>query len=335
MLDDIKDFASADHVQGENADMLSMRLVKVGQGATGFALKSLEPVLNADPDLDFAYSHAELTGIYQTMASLPLVADGELLGAVTIYSSSLEAYGEEHIRLLETVSRIAADAIFKSLEHDEAKTHALTDPMTGLPNARSLQLQYDREVGRASRGGSNFQLLMLDLDGFKGVNDTFGHKVGDQILKEVGQVILGQLRDYDFLARYGGDEFVALVPDADSNDVTELCDRIERAVTDFALHVDNERWASVGVSLGASGYPKNGETFDQMIVAADKAMYIRKTNRKRLAAITNASIAKPAVPNSQNLDLHSSLIPHPSSLSDDAFIVELDESHVLTTSSVN
>ncbi len=335
LMDDITGFASAAHVQGENADILSMRAVKVGQGATGFALKSGEPVLNADPDLDFAYSQAELTGLYQTMASLPLVADGELLGAVTIYSSSLDSYGEEHIRLLETITRIAADAIGKSLEHDEAKTHSLTDPMTGLPNARSLQIQFEREVGRASRGGTNFQLLMLDLDGFKAVNDTFGHKVGDQILKEVGQVILGQLRDYDFLARYGGDEFVALVPDADANDVIELCDRIERAVTEFALYIDDKRSASVGVSLGASGYPKKGETFDQMIVAADKAMYIRKTNRKRLATITNVA-GKTLASNSQDQDLNSPLstIHYPLS-SDDAFIVELDESHVLATSSVN
>ncbi len=84
------------------------------------------------------------------MASVPLIADEELLGAVTIYSRDLKSYGEEHIRLLETISRIAADAIGKSLQHDEAKTHALTDPMTGLPNARSLQIQFEKEVGRAN-----------------------------------------------------------------------------------------------------------------------------------------------------------------------------------------
>src|SRR5438094_9442735 len=128
------------------------------------------------------------------MACVPLIENDEMIGAVSIYSSELVKYGEEHIRLLETISRIAAEAIGKSLLHDEAKAHAMTDPMTRLPNARSLQIQFEKEMGRATRSESSFQLLMLDLDGFKAVNDSFGHKVGDELLKEIGRVIRGQLR---------------------------------------------------------------------------------------------------------------------------------------------
>ena len=319
LLEDSKKYATATHVEGVNSEHLSLRRVKVGQGATGFALKSGETVQNVDPDLDFSYTQIELTQQYSTMASVPIIADEELLGAVTIYAQDLESYGEEHIRLLETISRIAADAIGKSLQHDEARTHALTDPMTGLPNARSLQLQFEKEVGRASRSGANFQLLMLDLDGFKAVNDSFGHKVGDQMLTEVGQVILNQLRDYDFLARYGGDEFIALIPEAGSANVTDLCDRIEKAVGSFSLTFENDTFASVGVSLGASTYPLDGETFDQMVIAADKTMYERKTSRKLYAALANKK--------SENTSDDS-----PKS---DSFIVELDESHVLSSSAIN
>lgn len=322
LLDETKQFASAAHVEGANADVLSMRRIKVGQGATGFALKSAETVINAEPDLDFSYSQTELLEQYSTMAAVPLIADGELLGAVTIYSHKMATYGEEHIRLLETISRIASDAIGKSLLHDEATTHALTDPMTGLPNARSLQLQFEREAGRASRSDTGFQLLMLDLDGFKAVNDTFGHKVGDELLREVGQVILGQLRDYDFLARYGGDEFVAIVPNTESEDVADLCDRIERAVSDFRLPVGSKGDARVGVSLGSAGYPQSGATFDQIVVAADKAMYTRKISRKRLLAITNAG-ARPTN------------ATEPDKISSGNLIVELDESHVLASRSIN
>src|SRR5689334_17178327 len=106
--------------------------------------------------------------------------------------------------------------------------------MTGLPNARSLHAQFEKEAARAMRGGTSFQLLMLDLDGFKAVNDTFGHKTGDLMLKEIGRIISSQLRDYDFLARYAGDEFVAIVPNAKPEDVTDLCARIESAVNSFA-----------------------------------------------------------------------------------------------------
>lgn len=328
LLDPTKRSAVATHVEGDNSDLLLLRRIKVGQGATGFALKSLEIVQNVDPDLDFSYSQVELTGRYSTMASIPLVADDELIGAVTIYAYELEQYGEEHIRLLETISRIAAEAIGKSLKHDEATTNALTDPMTGLPNARSLQMQFEKEVGRASRGGTNFQVLMLDLDGFKAVNDTFGHKAGDEMLREISKVISEQLRDYDFLARYGGDEFVALIPETNPGDVIDLCGRIEKAVCAFKLPVSEDKFASVGVSLGASGYPEEGETFDQMIVAADKVMYERKVARKRLALISNVDTRPRTIDTPRSFaDTHH--------LTNDTLIVELDETHVLSSTAVN
>lgn len=320
LVEDGRKFAIAAHVEGQNRDMLISRRIRVGQGATGYSLKTRENVINVDPDLDFAYSQVDLTGQYRTMASLPLIADEELLGAVTIYSGELPEFGEEHIRLLETISRIAADAIGKSLKHDEATTNALTDPMTALPNARSLQIQFDKEVARASRSSSTFQLLMLDLDGFKAVNDGYGHKAGDAMLREVSKVIREQLRDYDFLARYGGDEFVALVPEAHPEDVLDLSRRIEKAVSEFRLSVGNGKFASVGVSLGSASYPYNGETFDQIIVAADKAMYDRKSSRKRFALTHNVG-TKP-------IDENAISIVEGESVGN--LIVELDERHIVS-----
>lgn len=319
LLDSNKRTASAAHVSGANAEMISLHKIIVGQGATGFALKSRDTVRNVEPDLDFFLTQPDLTQIYKTMVSIPLIADEELIGAVTIYSSELESYGEEHIRLLDTISRIAADAVHKSLEHDEAKTHALTDPMTGLPNARSLQKQFGREVARANRAKSSFQMLMLDLDGFKAINDSFGHKAGDRLLKEISQVILGQLREYDFLARYGGDEFVALIPESVPEDVTELSKRIEAAVAAFELKIDDDRVAKVGVSLGSSSFGRFGGDFDEMIAAADKAMYLRKTLRKQTAlpVAYPEAIEVPAKPLQDNL------------------IVELDDTHILHLMSVN
>jgi diguanylate cyclase (GGDEF)-like protein len=308
--------ASAAHVEGSNSAMLEHRQIRTGQGATGLTLETRETVLNLDPDHDFAYSETELQGSYSALASVPLLADGEVLGAVTVYSAELDGYAEEHIRLLETISRIAADAIGKSVAHDEATTHALTDPMTGLANARSLQKQFDNEVARAGRSETTFQLLMLDLDGFKIVNDTFGHKVGDELLRRVSEVMKAQLRDYDFLARYGGDEFVAIVPETMPGDVDDLCRRIENAVAEFSLPVDG-RMARVGVSVGASGYPRDGETLDQMVIAADKAMYEQKLARKLRRASEGSQLIAPAP------------AYEPEDESIDPFIIEVDESHVL------
>ena len=325
LLDEKKKYAEAVHAAGEDAAALTTKRIKSGEGITGLALETKESVLNGDPDLDLSLFNLDLAEDYSTMASVPLIANDELIGAVSIYSRDRAGYGEEHLRLLETIARIAAEAIDKSIEHDEAKTNALTDPMTGLPNARSLRIQFEKEAGRASRAGSTFQVLMLDLDGFKAVNDSFGHKIGDAMLTEVARVIREQLRDYDFLARYGGDEFVALIPDTNLEDVLELCQRIETGVTNCKLLVQDDMYASVGVSIGSAGFPVEGETFDQMIVAADKAMYRRKTRRRLDSGnftISGHNLADKA--SSPSLHDHT-----------DGLIVELDETHVMASSAVN
>jgi diguanylate cyclase (GGDEF)-like protein len=195
--------------------------------------------------------------------------------------------------------------------------------MTGLPNARSLQRQFEMEVARADRAGSTFQVLMLDLDGFKAVNDTFGHKTGDKMLKEIGRVIQGQLREYDFLSRYAGDEFVALVPNMSADEVGDLCSRIERAIDNFVLPVGDDQFARVGVSLGASNYPLQGGSFDEMVVSADKRMYAIKSKRK---AEQKLRLTEPDEPNIEDhTDLGITDLPS------DAYVVELDETHIVSS----
>ncbi len=337
LLDTTRRYAAAAHVKGENHGLLNGRRIKVGEGATGVVLKKREMIKNVNPDLDFSLSHLELMQQYVSMVSLPLMIEDEIIGAVSIYSHDLAEYCDEHVRLLETVSHIAAEAIAKTQQHAETKAHALTDTMTGLPNARSLQMHFEKEIGRAARAGNSIQVLVMDLDGFKAVNDTFGHKVGDEMLREVGKVIGEQLRDYDFLSRYGGDEFVAVIPEANNDVVADLCTRIEKAVCEFRLPIaDADRYASVGVSLGSASYPQQGETFDQMIVAADKAMYLRKSSRKHKVPAERKS---PTPPLSEVLASISNLPRMSADMLDvpanDAFIVELDESHVIMTTSVN
>lgn len=334
LLDDTQQSAKAAFIKGRNSAALKDKIVNVGEGATGYVLKKQLPVRNIKPGLDFSFSQLEFVQEYKSMASLPLMAGEKFLGAVSLYSCNLDTYEEEHLRILETVTRIAADAISKSLQHAETESHALTDPMTGLPNARSLQSQFEKEVARANRTEQGFQVLMLDLDGFKAVNDTFGHKVGDKLLREVSKVMRAQLRDYDFLARYAGDEFVAIIPDTNREEVTDLCERIEKAVGDFRLDVDNGRVATVGVSLGAASYPQSGRTFDQVIVSADKAMYAEKSVRKQKLA----QEAEPVVEATEVQQVDESHYVHaieeigvlPDN-SDDGFIVELDESHVVSS----
>jgi diguanylate cyclase (GGDEF)-like protein/putative nucleotidyltransferase with HDIG domain len=280
LYDELKGYAVAAHVAGKNAESLRDRCVAPGEGVTGFALANLRPINHIDPSLDFIGVELAPASRYRAIASFPLVKDGRLLGALSVYSIDLQDYTDDHMRLLDTVTRLASDALANAVQHAEAESHALTDPLTELPNARSMYLRFEQEVSRARRSGKPFQVIMLDLDDFKQVNDTYGHKTGDQMLREVGRLLQGQLREYDFLARYAGDEFVAIVQEIDQEQVEELRERIEYTVTKFALHVRAGHYARVGISVGCATFGVNGETLDQLLIAADEAMYNAKSEHK-------------------------------------------------------
>ena len=334
LLDEKGKSAAASYVAGKHKTALTGRSIKVGEGATGYVLQEGVPADNVDPGLDFESSHSEFKSDYRAMASIPLVANEKLIGAISLYSSEIANYQDEHLRLLETVSRIAADAISRSLEHAVTENYALTDPMTGLANARSLQMHFEKEVKRASRSEGSFQVLMLDLDGFKAVNDTHGHKVGDKMLKEIATIIKTQLREYDFLARYGGDEFVAIVPDTDSTDVMELVRRIEEAVSEFSLVVSDSQTASVGVSVGTACYPIHGQTFDQIIVCADKAMYLTKGFHRKRSAMPDPSdmmILPPSIELPEEL-MEFAIVK---GVTKEGLILEVDETHIVSSSAIN
>ena len=292
--DEVKGYATPAHVAGRNAQILATKCVAPGEGVTGFALANRSPVNQLHPSLDFAGLDIERE--YRSMAALPLFKDEILLGALSVYSVELEQYTDDHMRLLETVTRLASDALSNAMHHAEAESNALTDPLTGLPNARYMALRFDEEASRARRNARPFQVVMLDLDDFKIVNDTFGHKVGDKMLREMGRIIQAQLREYDFLARYAGDEFVAIVQELVGNQVEDLRSRIETAVSEFSLHVSGRGQARVGISVGTATYGIEGETLDQLLVVADQAMYRAKSSHKL------DKISKKALPSAEIIE---------------------------------
>ncbi len=278
--DDQKGYATARHVAGKHAQRLSGRCIALGEGVTGFALANRSAVNQLHPSLDFTDINPDAGVKYRSMASLPLFKDDVLLGALSVYSTELEQYTDDHMRLLETVTRLASDALGNAMQHAEAESNALTDPLTGLPNGRYLSLRFEEEAARARRTDRTFQVVMLDLDEFKNVNDTHGHKAGDKMLREVAHLIAGQLREYDFLARSGGDEFVALVQEVVGAQVEDLCMRIESAVSKFSLPLGRNRSARVGISIGTATFGVDGDTLDQLVVAADNEMYRMKSTHR-------------------------------------------------------
>ncbi|HJP95547.1 MAG TPA: diguanylate cyclase [Pyrinomonadaceae bacterium] len=290
LYDESKGYATARHVVGKNAQKLAGRAIAPGDGVTGFALANRRHINQLHPSLDFTDINPEAGIKYRSMAALPLFKDDVLLGALSVYSSELEQYSDDHMRLLETVTRLASDALGNAIQHAEAESNALTDPLTSLPNARYLALRFEEEAARARRTDRSFQVVMMDLDEFKDVNDTYGHKVGDKMLREVGHIIHSQLREYDFLARYGGDEFVALVQEVVGAQVEELCARIESAVSKFSLSVGKNRFASVGISVGTATFGVNGETLDQLVIQADREMYRTKSSHRSARINTEQAV---------------------------------------------
>jgi diguanylate cyclase (GGDEF)-like protein/putative nucleotidyltransferase with HDIG domain len=320
LLDKRQSEARSVYASGKHASVFVDQAITIGEGVTGGVLQTQIPASDCDPDDDLSLMRLSVGSEYHSMISVPIHADDKLVGAVSLYSASELGYTDEHLRLVETISQIAADAIIKSQRHAETESHALTDPMTGLPNARSLQIQFEREIARAQRTGGSFQILMLDLDGFKQVNDTFGHKAGDKMLQEIGRIIKSQFREYDFLARYAGDEFVALIPNMDSEGIYEVCRRVEQVVSDFELRIGDDV-AQVGVSIGWSTYPYSGQAFDQLLIAADREMYATKSRRKQYGAVINKMIPKPTKP--LEFDMPVML-----DADDIDTVVEIDEHHI-------
>lgn len=272
------------HVSGRNAERLKGSSILLGSGVTGWVVSNRQPMYNCDPRLDLAAAHVDLDTPYRSVIAVPLLKGDEVLGALTLYSADVSAYEPDHLRLVEAVAKLAADAIANALHHEQTEASALTDSLTGLANARALRLRFEQDADRARRYGESFAVLMMDVDCLKKVNDTHGHAAGDAALRRVGGLLSHQLRSEDFLSRYAGDEFVALVQ-IGAVEVRELIHRLQQAVDNYRFGLDGSS-AGVGISVGWACFGADGESIDELLLAADRAMYSDKLRRKAVVAMS-------------------------------------------------
>jgi diguanylate cyclase (GGDEF)-like protein/putative nucleotidyltransferase with HDIG domain len=292
LYDEQKQVARVEHVTGKFVEAFAERQVLPGDGVTGWVLAHRKLFCNAHPELDLAGLNLH-DDEFQTMAVAPLLKGEQMIGVIALYSEKLLRYSTDHIRMLETISSLAADSIYNARHHAETREFALTDPLTGMPNARALRFQFAQEANRASRQDTPLSVLMMDLDNFKKINDTYGHHAGNEFLIGIAQVIAGELRSYDYLARYAGDEFVALLPGATEDDVKELMWRIQRAVENYALPGHNR--IKAGVSLGAARYGSEADALERLLKIADRRMYKNKQLRRQHEFLLEASECGDAV----------------------------------------
>src|SRR5262249_54020127 len=152
-----------------------------------------------------------------------------------------------------------------SIVFEQTQEDSLTDPLTGLPNRRSMFVHLTRELSRAERLKSEVALVVMDIDGFKAINDTYGHHVGDAALREVATALQGALRPYDLCVRYAGDEFIAVLVDCSREAAEAKRRELQARIAEIEMEARPGRLISLGVSAGASVFPHDGTTYEALL----------------------------------------------------------------------
>ena len=227
----------------------------------------------------------------------PLRADDQTFGALAIYHERRGVYGAEQRRLLEQVCDILGAAIQNSLRYERTHEAALTDRLTGLPNQRGLAAGFERALARAAHEDQPLAVLMIDVNGFKDVNDTYGHDVGDKALKEVARVLFHAIRPSDLCTRYAGDEFVIVLANCDTAQAERRARELRREVAAVRFEPLPGVTIPLRISVGAGLFPADGQTLDSILISADRRMYEDKTAaRRQTAALRDAEAALAPVP---------------------------------------
>ncbi|HZR23188.1 MAG TPA: diguanylate cyclase [Vicinamibacterales bacterium] len=265
---------------GVDAPKLLNVSLKNGNGLSGWVARNRRTLINADPRVTFENAGLAVDVALRAAIVCPLVFNDTLIGSLALYHVEQNHYTEDHQRLLERIAEQAGAVIHNSIVFEQTQEDSLTDPLTGLPNRRSMFVHLSRELARAERLKSEVALIVMDIDGFKQINDTYGHNVGDHALREVAQALHGALRPYDLCVRYAGDEFIVVLADC-SRDAAEAKRReLQARISEIQLDVRAGRRLHLAASAGAAVFPHDGTTYEMLLADADHRMYRDKATRR-------------------------------------------------------
>jgi diguanylate cyclase (GGDEF)-like protein len=265
---------------GTDADRLDGLTVRAGQGVNGWVARNRRPVVNAHPGGDFDAGGAEAGTVLQSALVCPLLLGERLIGTLAVYHVEPAFYRDDHRRLLDRVCEQAAAVINNSIVFERTQEDSLTDLLTGLPNTRFMVLHLTRELARADRLKSEVSLLVLDLDDFKEINDTFGHFAGDRALREIAGVLRGVIRPYDICVRYAGDEFIVVLSGCGRDEAENKRVELQHAVERILFEPAPGQVVPLMVSAGAAVFPRDGESYEALMAQADTRMYADKSRRR-------------------------------------------------------
>jgi len=264
-----------EHVGGDNFRLFNSLRIPVGEGLSGWVAENRKPIINGNPQVEPGYSTE--TGNLSALGSalsVPLEGLDGVVGVLTLYKAEKDAFTADHLRILLAVSSKMALSIENALKYQQAESSATTDYLTGLPNARSLFLQLEKELSRCKRSQTTLTVMVCDMDGFKQINDRFGHLEGNRVLRLFAQRLKESCREYDYVARMGGDEFVVVAPGMTPEAAQAKALLLREMASRAGLEICREQILSL--SVGQSVYPEDGLDAEHLLAEADRRMYMEK-----------------------------------------------------------
>lgn len=280
---------------GAGAEKLRDVRLKLGEGVAGWVAQHGEPLLveNARSDPRLMPKVEELTQAdTRSIVCVPIMAHGHVLGVIELVNTlGKPSFGNEDIPILKSLADYAAIALENARYVQRIHELTITDDCTALYNARHLNFVLDTEIYRSNRYGYEFSVIFIDLDHFKQVNDAYGHLVGSKLLWMIGDSIKGHLRMIDYAFRYGGDEFVVLLPQTSKENALMVVRRIRELLVNRVFLTEEKMNIRVTASFGVASFPVDGRTRKELLRKADEAMYVVKNTSRNNIALAGQGIA--------------------------------------------
>ena len=255
--------------------------IGVGEGIAGTVFLERKPIITNLGSADPRFIVKEVLSNTKSLLCVPLVAKGEVIGVINITNKRHDKlFNQKDLEFITSLANQAAIAI------DNAKLYELAtkDGMTKLYIYRHFYTLLENEIRRCSRYNRNMSLIMMDIDNFKKINDTYGHLTGDTILKRLAAVLQETVRKIDIPARYGGEEFVVILPETDKENACVIAERIRKNISEIVVKIDENQNLSPTVSMGIAQYSTDGQEAKELINAADTALYHSKHNGKNMVS---------------------------------------------------
>src|SRR6201996_8708803 len=268
--------------------------VDMGEGIAGWVARHGEPVIVSEPGSDprFATSHGAASAVRSAIC-IPLRSRDRTLGVIELLNYRASTLTDETMAFLRVLCDYAAIAIQNVRAVERIQELTIIDDWTGLFNSRHLFSVTESEIERSRRFNLPFSLIFIDLDHFKRVNDLHGHLTGSRLLAEIARTIKHNVRGIDSAFRYGGDEFIVLLPQTSKDAAIEVSQRLLHALRETRYLLSEGLELQIMASFGISSYPEDGNSIQEIIGAADEMMYlVKNSSRGNIAVAQRGFIQK-------------------------------------------